>query len=221
MNCAEKQERYDECTNLSICVEPNTRTHECIATRYSPEFYEVGLFMEMLENNTCNVIAAELLQLLKMKIFNPNDVLSQKYVIGDTTFTNEPLAIVTRNNDRTWSDIVNWTIQALIYGQRHGIGKDESLCQTDVVATSSRDSTSFLNAVYCVGNYDEIVFSDQYGDFLRTETNSINNGTGNQQLYGFFLHLLKDLDFASQMSNCCWHQVCFMLHHLVTQGSKL
>jgi ABC-type amino acid transport substrate-binding protein len=174
LKCAENQKRYGECAKLSICVEPNTRSHEFIASRYSPDFYETGLSLDMLENNTCNILAAERLQILKLLHTDNNVTRNTEYKVGNTTYTNEPLAIVTRNNDRVFSDIVNWVIQALVFGKRHGISKDESMCLIGPHAPPTK--TSFLNMLYCVGNYDEVIYS-QYGDMLISEINTINRGT--------------------------------------------
>lgn len=176
LRCAEKQKRYGECANLSICVEPNTRSQEFIASRYSPDFYQTGLFLDMLENKTCNVLAAERLQILKL-LHKDNSIRNTEYEIGNITYTNEPLAIVTRNNDMVFSDIVNWVIQGLVFGQRHGVSKDESLCSIDsATATTTPSKMSFLNMLYCVGNYDEVIFTQDDG-VLRSEINTINRGT--------------------------------------------
>eukprot|EP00804_Cyclotella_cryptica_P011861 CCRYP_015352-RA/>CCRYP_015352-RA protein AED:0.24 eAED:0.24 QI:1177/1/1/1/1/0.83/6/837/490 len=178
VDCAEKQKRYNECAGLSICVEPNTTSYEFIKTRFSPAFYHMGLYFEMLENNTCNVLAAERLQILKIFHSRNNASVPNEYVIGNDTFTNDPLAIVTRNNDREWSDIVNWVVQSLVFGERHGLTRDNALCETEAVASTVLSKQSFLKAVYCVGNYKEIFYKDQLGTVFRPDINNLNNGTG-------------------------------------------
>ena len=52
-------------------------------------------------------------------------------------FTKEPLAIATHKSDREWSDVVNWVIQALIYGEEEGFTKDLTLCQSEAGANAS------------------------------------------------------------------------------------
>ena len=64
-------------------------------------------------------------------------------------------------------------MHALIHGEKYGLTKNSSLCEKNV--TFSWDS--FLNAVYCVGNYDEI-FSRNFPSFNRSSINRINDGSG-------------------------------------------
>lgn len=169
VNCAENQKRYSECADLHICVEPNTTSHEYIKTRWSQEFYQTGLYLDMLENNTCNVLAAERMQIDKIltsRNMDEQEYLSQKYVIGNKTFTTDPLAVVTRNNDRQWSDIINWVIEAIIYGERHGLLKDKSLCKHEAPTSKVPSNLQYLNSVYCVGNYEEIVYNNQVSNVM-------------------------------------------------------
>merc|ERR1719379_3402690 len=78
-------------------------------------------------------------------------------ILGNETLTKDPHAIVTRNTDREFSDVVNWVVQALFYGEEQGLTKDMSLCHNYSGLTSTHPSElNFLNAVHFVGNYGEI-----------------------------------------------------------------
>jgi len=44
--------------------------------------------------------------------------------VGDKLMTKEPLSIVTRNNDREFSDVINWVVHSLFYGEEQGMTKD-------------------------------------------------------------------------------------------------
>jgi len=88
--------------------------------------------------------------------------------------TKEPLAIVTRNNDREFSDIINWVVQALFYGEEQGLTKNSSLCQNYTNFTSPGSDLNFMNAVYCVGNYGELISEVEQN---HRGMNQINNGT--------------------------------------------
>jgi len=95
-------------------------------------------------------------------------------IVGDKLSTKKPLAFVTRNNDREFSDIVNWVLHALFYGEEQGLTKNPSLCQNDTNSASHRASDiNFMNAVYCVGNYGEVFDEDENDRGM----NLINNGT--------------------------------------------
>ena len=94
-------------------------------------------------------------------------------MLGDKLMTKEPLAIVTRNDNREFTDITNWVVQALFYGEEQGLTKDSSLYQNYTNLTSRVSELNFLNAVYCVGNYGEIVD----GDKPNRGMNQFNDGT--------------------------------------------
>jgi len=64
-------------------------------------------------------------------------------------------------------------VQALFYGEEQGLTKSSSLCQNYTDMTRSLSGLNFLNAVYCVGNYGEIL----HGDDNNRGANQINNGT--------------------------------------------
>lgn len=86
----------------------------------------------------------------------------------------EPLAVVTRNNDREFSDVINWVVHALFYGEEQGITKTMSRCQQVSNLTEHTSDLDFMNAVYCVGNYGEILSDEEKNN---QGMNQINNGT--------------------------------------------
>ncbi|KAL7526276.1 hypothetical protein ACHAXR_002496, partial [Thalassiosira sp. AJA248-18] len=71
--------------------------------------------------------------------------------------------------------IINWVLQALFYGEEHGLAKDPTLCQKSTrVTLNDVSDLDFLNAVHCVGNYGEIFDRELNNRGM----NQINNGTG-------------------------------------------
>jgi len=126
--------------------------------------------MELLKNGTCNVFASDI-------SFLPAIASSthgfENFIVGNQLKTKEPLAAVTRNNDREFSDIVNWVIQALYYGEEQGLTKDLTLCENHTNFTYQVSDLDFLDAVHCVGNYGNI----HDGDKNSRGMNQINNGT--------------------------------------------
>lgn len=174
VNCAYAQKRYDECEEMQICVVGGT-TADYVKEHWSPGFWsEHNTYKELFEsyeNGTCNVIAGDR-QAISSQMLTAN--LTDPYVIGNKTFSNEPLSIVTRNDESEWSDIVNWVIHSLIYGEKVGLNQSE--CDYDTPATVASE-LNYLNAVYCVGSYGEI-FNRTFGADNRTNINEINLGTG-------------------------------------------
>lgn len=181
IQCAQEQKRYDECSELSICVIKATTDYEYVANHFTTEFLVITRgsleSVQLWNNGTCNVVANGRLGLLNFKYREP-DLIHPTFVIGDETFINDPLSFVTRSDDREWSNLVNWVVQALFFGERQGIGKNSSMCRKSTNYLSSNWSDlNFLNAVYCVGNYSEIYSSSQFSGSTRTVINTINNGT--------------------------------------------
>lgn len=110
---------------------------------------------ERLSNGTCNVVAA-LRSFLQTEASN-DESKHRGHVVGEKLLTQDPHAIVTRNTDEEFSDVVNWVVQALFYGEEQGLTKNSSFCQNYTNLTLNHPSDlNFLNAVHCVGNYGEI-----------------------------------------------------------------
>jgi hypothetical protein len=197
VSCAQDQKRYDECFELVICVIVDTTDHGYVSNQFTSDFLvvtaNIGESLEFYLNGTCNVIANGRLGLLYFKQTRA-DLFDSSFIVGNKTFNNDPLAFVTRNNDPEWSDIVNWVLQALFYGERNGITKSASDCQlgTNSLAVDRR-RLNFLNAVYCVGNYGEIYGGSKYSEYGRTTINTINNGTAMMQVIPY-----GDLDNAKE-----------------------
>lgn len=73
------------------------------------------------------------------------------------------------------SDIINWVMQTLFLGEEHGVTNNSSLCQDYSTTIGLQISDlNFLNAVYCVGSYSDIILSNSV---RHRGMNQINNGT--------------------------------------------
>ena len=175
VQCAEEQKRYGVCSQLTICVVQNTRSADYVHSYFPSDFFvvvsSIDESMERLLNGTsCNAIASDRSDLVGVT-FSDSD---GDFILGDKLVTKEPFAIVTRSGDQEFSDIINWVIQALFYGEEQDLVKDLSLCQNYTEVPSHPTELNFLNAVHCVGNYGEVLFGgDQNDRFM----NRINNGT--------------------------------------------
>ena len=164
VRCAYELKRYEECQELYICVLGGT-TMTFVSTHFSPEFYHESHswedVFEWYKNGTCNVIAGDR-QAAKVQMEEAN---LTEYVIGNETVTNEPLAIVTRNDESEWSDVVNWVMISMFRGEDRGMGRNDTLCEKDesIALPSIGSELNYNNAVYCVGNYRE-VFEQWFGE---------------------------------------------------------
>ncbi|KAL3796748.1 hypothetical protein HJC23_010895 [Cyclotella cryptica] len=175
VDCAYNQKRYEECSDLFICVVGSTAA-DFISRHFSPDFYSDKFswheIFQRFRNGTCNVVAGDRQATsLQMEAANLSN-----YVVGANTFTNEPLAIVTRSDETEWSDIVNFVLQALFFGERQGVVQNSFLCEKNA-PTNIPSKLNYLNAVYCVGNYGELYAKGFSSFHNRSRINRINNGT--------------------------------------------
>ena len=149
--CAEEPKRYGECASLRICVLEDSTGHDFVSSSFPPSFFTVCTSLEeateLLLNGACNVISAYQTDALKLA--------SSSHVNGDESFavgvhlmTKEPLAIVTRPDDREFSDVIDWVLQALFYGEERDLTRNPSLClEYDDMTTHRVADLDFLNAI--------------------------------------------------------------------------
>jgi len=177
VKCAEDQRRYGGCTSLNICVLQDTTGHDVMIQHFPSDFIVVTSsydeMVQMIRVGRCNVLS-ELRSGLTY-LASHEEAKDLGLIVGDKTLSKKPLAIVTRQNDREFSDIINWVMQALFFGEEQGITNNTSLCQ-DYSATIGLETSdlNFLNAVYCVGSYSDIILSNSV---RHRGMNQINNGT--------------------------------------------
>lgn len=176
VKCAEQRKRYAECSSLRICTYEGSTTKDFLKTNFPSDFLEVApslvQAMEMMRDGKCKVMAANRMSLL-LNIESSGDNLVGNFVVGEDVMTKEPYAVVTRNDHAEFSDIINWVVQALFYGEEQGLTKNSSRCQGYADLMGNITDLNFLNAVYCVGNYAEIF----HGDESNRGLNRINNGS--------------------------------------------
>lgn len=160
VECAEDEVRYGHCSSLRICTLEGTTGFDYVKSVFPSHFMlsapSEEELMTMLQDDTCSVIARDRSRLLDLAAFAE----SKQYVVGRKTKTKEPLAIVTRNTDREFSDVVNLALQALFFGEEQGFVRDSSLCETYSTLTGRVSDLNLLNAVYCVGNYRDLLSHD-------------------------------------------------------------
>jgi len=178
VKCAEDQKRYGECEMLSICVKQETTHYAYVSLNFPSNFVKTGSsfeeLVEMMVNGTCNVMGTEEYQIFNSEI--EELIESGQYVLGNESFTEEPLSAVTRNDDREWSDIVNWVMQMLIHGESNDMTQNLSLCENESSGITNAAMLNFEQSIYCAGNYGEL-FNKNFDKKQRSLMNTINDGT--------------------------------------------
>jgi len=219
VECAEKEKRFGECATLKICVYRESTSYDYLHSSFPSDFYITMASSadanEMLLNRTCSVITGDKLRLLDR--LSSDELKDKNYTVGEELKTKEPLSIVTRKGDPEFSDIINWVLQALFYGEEQGLTRDSTLCQNN---TSLEDRTkaadlNYLNAVYCMGNYGNILYNGGLKDYPRG-MNQINNGSSGM-LYAIpFGDIENDDEDSVAVSN---NGTC--LCHIIRDAAKL
>ena len=74
----------------------------------------------MIRAGRCNVLS-EVRSGLNYLAYSNVESKDLGFVVGAKTLSKEPLAIVTRQNDREFSDIINWVMQALFFGEEQAL----------------------------------------------------------------------------------------------------
>ena len=205
VECAEKEKRFGECASLMICVYRESTSFDYVETFFPSDFIVIVSNVEdeneMIFNGTCNVLANDKLGLLD-RLSSSDEFKDKNFTVGEELKTKEPLAIVTRKEDREFSDIINWVLQALFYGEEQGLTRESKLCQNNTSLEDRRKAAdlNYLNAVYCMGNYGDIVYNGGLKDYPRG-MNQINNGSSGM-LYAIpFGDIESDDEESTAVSN--------------------
>jgi len=154
------------CSGLKICT--NRLFYSVLSQNLFPNDVLVPVdildFATMYFNGTCNVVSHEKTVLVGMKrILRTIYKNTDPFMIGNNTFSKEPLAIVTREDDPEWSDFVNYVLQALWVAERDNITQSTA----DLFGNTSlfANPKMFQNAIRAVSNYAEL-FDRHYRGFL-------------------------------------------------------
>lgn len=173
VECAEERRRFMDCSSLRICTDETTGL-PFLKASFPSDFIVVSLslegMLERIKDGRCNVMIGNKKSLL-LNIAETH-ASDGTFVLGEKLLTKEPSAVVTRDDDREFSNVVEWVVQALFFGEERGLARSPSLCRTRADSPGGAADLDFLNAVYCVGNYKEI---SRDGD--NRGMNLINDGT--------------------------------------------
>jgi hypothetical protein len=151
-----------------------------VKANFPPEFFFVmnatvqvsdEAMLNSMTANNCNVIAIPRLML------SSNDTIAAEiypdYVVGEVILTTIPLSTLTRGDDSEFSSVVELVVQSLFYGEEQGLTKDMSRCESRIPIAGNVSDLNFMNAIYCVGSYRDIIGS--VGEYFGM--NQINNGS--------------------------------------------
>ena len=159
-SCADKLDfKSAECAELQICVDwgtswlPITQSLFPEGAIVSVKSFEDGV--TFLNAGVCNAIAGEASCLFESSI-RAKGFTGPEYEIGGNVYSHEPLAVVTRQDDRVWSIFVSWILNALVQAEELGITKVTASSMTSTNSFGEQFRDMFQNAVGATGNIGEI-----------------------------------------------------------------
>ncbi|KAL3808339.1 hypothetical protein ACHAXA_003237 [Cyclostephanos tholiformis] len=156
VQCADEFNWSDECSNLKICVRSGS-THEDILRKLFPPMTIIkkdeSNLIQGLNDSDCNVIAGEQSDISEVLVRAIG--YKGKFSTGVKQLSKEPLAFVTRKDDQSWTDVVNWVLRFLIRAEMTNLTQSivDELSSLDKVFTNDID---FISALRAAGNYGEI-----------------------------------------------------------------
>lgn len=165
-----------ELAKAAICVLPGTTTQQNLEDFFRPKNikYESVVFENSDEwrnayfTGRCDALTTDRSDLASVRAIAPDP--AQHMILPDT-ISKEPLALVFRQNDGNWRDIINWSMFTLIAAEERGLKQgnvDSFLTSTDpeiqrMLGVSGDlgkmlglDNKWALNIIKGVGNYAEI-----------------------------------------------------------------
>ena len=158
-----------QCSDLRVCVEAGTPHEQVIASLFPDNYAAVpdqnSLYQSFIAN-ACNVIAAEGYNVLASTLerygytgayeVGPGRDTESFNVTTITVFAKAPLSMVTRQDDPVWSDLVEWTLQALMDAEEREITKLSAPAFGTTAVFGPELRNLFVHAINAVGNYGEI-----------------------------------------------------------------
>jgi general L-amino acid transport system substrate-binding protein len=186
VDCAEKLDTFfGECRNLKICVQQDTTIEKVVRVRLpgSVIYPYVPGELQTLFNGTCNAMADEPVYGAMTRLRKAG--YTENFTQGTTLFSREPLAMVTRDDDPVWSDLVNTVLQSLWAAEAQNITKDtaEDFKYTPVFGNLSE--SMFVDAIAAVGNFGELYARHLEQLVPRAGLNSLNFDGTTGMLYSF------------------------------------
>jgi len=160
VSCAERLDyRSQGCRQLKICATSSTTQAQILEELVPPEYIvsstDTTENLERLVEGKCNVIFGGFLEVAPVNALSMG--YQGAYVVGNTAFSRESLALVTREEDWVWSSFVNWIAMATIYAEEIGITKNDYTAMPRVNFFSPLvGEDMFRNAIQAVGSYAEI-----------------------------------------------------------------
>jgi ABC-type amino acid transport substrate-binding protein len=179
------------CSGIQICVKNGTTIERTVRNMLGQSLPIITAdtaddFYLWFERDECNVLVADEFQVAE-NITNLS--ATDNFPANYATTTNlsavkkEPMAFVTRKDDVTWSDFVNWVVIGLLYSESKGYTREKTKAHPDSIyyypwkEFGEQYSNMFLFTNMVVGHMGEIYDRNLEQYVTRETVNTINDGT--------------------------------------------
>lgn len=173
-----------ECKGVKICVNEGTTTEAGVRGLFGDQFIfpmsggEASL--RGLVTGECNVVAGGNHDVAIGSVQSVG--YDGPYEIGVKTHSKDPLAIVTREDDPSFSDFCYWVVQATIFAEEEGITQSTAGSKMPLTNLFGELFRRMLqNAVQAAGNTGELYSRNVERLIPRAGLNQLN--TGGPQMY--------------------------------------
>eukprot|EP00984_Skeletonema_dohrnii_P029796 scaffold20690_cov155-Skeletonema_dohrnii-CCMP3373.AAC.1 len=183
VKCADELSAVGDCAGILICSILGTTwydtTKELFPSSNIVLTKDQGESIQNLIDGKCNVIQGE--QYEAPEVVVRGFGYEGPYGQGKTSFTKDPLAMVTRDGDPEFAALVEWVLQTLLLAEKENI----TMMTADTFAESVEffGKDMFQNALAAVGNYGEMYTRHLAPISPRLEINEINDGETTGLMY--------------------------------------
>ena len=105
-----------------------------------------------------------------------NVVVDNELPAESETVSKDPLAIVTREGDPTFSDFAYWVVNAVHYAEENGIDSANSSEMPSTFLFGPRYENMLIDAISAVGNHGDIYARHVESVYPRAGLNNLNEG---------------------------------------------
>eukprot|EP00984_Skeletonema_dohrnii_P029798 scaffold20690_cov155-Skeletonema_dohrnii-CCMP3373.AAC.3 len=183
VKCADDLSAVGDCGGILICSILGTTWYDTTKELFPASnivfVTDQGESIQNLIDGKCNVIQGE--QYESPEVVVRGFGYEGPYGQGKTSFTKDPLAMVTRDGDPEFASLVEWVLQTLFLAEKQNI----TMMTADTFAESTEffGKDVFQNALAAVGNYGEMYTRHLASISPRLEINEINDGETTGILY--------------------------------------
>ena len=174
--CIDPYKQEGICANMKICVTSNTTTLNVVKKNYQEALLEVdessgGDIVQYFAEGRCQVLAGGLSRVALAR----NSVGSAVNFTVKTPFdVIDPLAVLTRQDDPTFSDFVSLVVTATFYAEENGITMaNANTAMPEVSLFGSRYTQMLRHAISAVGSYRTIYDRNIQDHFARSGLNRL------------------------------------------------